>query len=498
MSNNVKIPFFLGLLGLLFTFLSFIFIPFVSVLPVKFQSLFINYSSWMLLFCILPGLGVFSGGSALYLLFRYRRESKKESQPLRGKGFAVTGLVTGIFAILFGIYSEIFFISLISYLKPVSNHPVGNTKTFTCSEERYSISASYSMLLPDTNIITVGTISKFPPEDNYESTSAQLICTNLEGKKIWERTFKDCSGCATIDNKGRIILCTTSLKIENEVSLFRLSLSGDSLSSYTFDMKMPGSIRFISETLDSNYLIIKRNRIDSSSATRTHLQKIKPNGDVIWSNTQPEDGEFYPGNISHTLVQTEDGNILVVGTNTVDVNKRLRVFQLNHKGEIEWDRIYTDTETEKGLAIMETEDGNFMVLGQRKTKEEGITRITAILLKIDSEGGLLWRKSVGWLNGYIADFVPWGDGGFLVTGWITNAQSMLSGSSFNCWDTYYIVIITADGDVLHRFHGEKTKITVKSALSVNAENCILTGLGERTTLKYPNIPTNIRIINYYK
>ena len=70
MKKNAKVTFYLGIAGILLVFLSSILFSILELLPPNINSLFLNYSSWLLLFAVLPGLGVISGFIALYVYFK--------------------------------------------------------------------------------------------------------------------------------------------------------------------------------------------------------------------------------------------------------------------------------------------------------------------------------------------------------------------------------------------------------------------------------------------
>lgn len=498
MKKNAKVTFYLGIAGILLVFLSSILFSILELLPPNINSLFLNYSSWLLLFAVLPGLGVISGFIALYVYFKYRRDAKKDGQPPRSRVFALTGLVTSIIAVLFGLYCEAFFIVLAIDLKPVPNDFVGTVELYTYSEDGFSIFPFRSMLLPDGNVVTLAQKKGFPSNGN-DSGSLQIICTNQQCEKNWDMTFEENTGLATIDRSGNILLCTWSRDNEFEVGLYKLSSEGEILDSDKFELETKGSIIDVFETVDSNYIIVRSKKIvGPTNEYEYSYQKISPQGDVIWSFSDTRLSGGYIGNFIQTLDDNGNEGFLSVGTVGVFGDMKVRVIKLNQNGEMEWENSYTESGSELGKSILETDDGNFMVLGENQVEENSATERCVVLLKIDGAGNLIWRKPFAWASMSVLGFVPWENGGYLVAGRYVNYPGRISSTFGNNWDTFYMAIVSAEGDVIDRFHGEETRITLNMILSVNEENCILMGFGDRATKGNPDIPNNMRMVNYHK
>ncbi|MBT7617066.1 MAG: hypothetical protein HN590_07275 [Calditrichaeota bacterium] len=485
MSKNAKASIYLLLAGIL------------VVLPSQISGMFANYTSWMLLFCILPGLGVLFGGFALYLLLKHRREVKLSGQTSPRRGFAIAGLIMSVLVVLFGLLSEVFYILLAIQLKPVPNEFVGSVESYTYSEDGYSIFPFRSVLLPDGNIATLVLKSEFPKKEN-SSRSLQLICTNQRCEKNWDMIFEEATGRVTLDRNGNIIVCTWTRDNENAIGYYMLSPEGEILGSETFEFETAGSIIDMFETKDSNYLIVRSNKTESKNVYEFHYQKISRQGEDIWSFSHTGLSGISHGDIIQTSDNEGNESFIIAGTVAEFPETKVRVIKINQNGVMEWENLYTDSGAESGKSILETDDGNFIILGDRPGPEEGDTERSAVLLKIDPNGELIWRKKFAWTSMPIMSFVPWENGGFLIVGRYVNSPNRMTSTFEDFWDTFYMTTVSANGEIIRRFHGDETKITVNSVLSIDDENCILMGFGDRTTRGNPDIPNNMRFVSYQK
>ncbi len=487
MNKNVKISSLFALAGIL-----------LIALPSKIGFMFPEYTSWMLLFCILPGLGIISGGFALYLLIKHRRAVKGGTQTPVRRIFTISSLVLSIMVVLFGLYTELFYILLAIELKPVPNEFVGSVESYTYGEDGYSIFPFQSELMPDGNIATLALKSEFPKKENT-SRSLQLICTNQRCEKNWDMTLEEATGRTTVDKNGNIILCTWSRDNEYEVGLYSISSEGEILDSDKFELETKGSIFDVFETEDSNYLIVRSKKAVGPKVEIDYsYQKISPQGDIIWSFSDTRLSGGFHGNIIQTLDNDGTEGFLSVTTVGVVDDMKVRVFMLNQNGEMEWDNLYTESGVEIGKSVLETDDGNFMVMGERQGPEEGDTERSVVLLKIDKKGDLIWRKKFAWTSMPGMKFVRWENGGYLVAGRYVNSPGRMTSTFKDFWDTFYVATVSAEGDLIKRFHGENTRITLNQLLSIDEENCILMGFGDRTTKGNPDIPNNMRFVSYQK
>lgn len=119
------------------------------------------------------------------------------------------------------------------------------------------------------------------------------------------------------------------------------------------------------------------------------------------------------------VLQMEDLGFMVVGFGEsfgADNDQDIFVVRTDVDGTVIWSRYYDEGFQEQARAIVPTADGNFLIVGNIKTRANEKENI--YFLKIDRKGGLLWSRQFGSAtlteraSGAVAD----ADGGFTVIG----------------------------------------------------------------------------------
>ena len=110
---------------------------------------------------------------------------------------------------------------------------------------------------------------------------------------------------------------------------------------------------------------------------------------VVWKKTfgtAKNDG-------ANKIIPTNDGQLLIVGfrqsaTGSLD----LLVFKTDINGALIWEKTFGGNQAELGYDGVELENGHWLIVGEKQTTSEG-TNI--YLLEIDSDGNLVFEKSIG-------------------------------------------------------------------------------------------------------
>jgi Tol biopolymer transport system component len=134
-----------------------------------------------------------------------------------------------------------------------------------------------------------------------------------------------------------------------------------------------------------------------------------------WIRTYPGDPRW----AALDALQTGDGGYLMVGaTNYSHQNTRLEdvyLVKTDATGEILWAKAYGGDGFDRGNAVVETDDGGFVILGQ--TASFGAGDWDMYLLRVDQEGSELWSQTFGGSRKERGNAIlRTGDGGYIFTG----------------------------------------------------------------------------------
>ena len=140
--------------------------------------------------------------------------------------------------------------------------------------------------------------------------------------------------------------------------------------------------------------------------------KLDQNGNVVWQKA-------FGGEDISSVDETSDGGFVVAGTVGVEGRAEAWVFKLDVSGSIVWARAFEAAVRTEAYSVQQTHDGGYVVAGEAValTTYGSLESSSALLLRLDSKGNLLWEKSFGG-SGFSrpSSIVETFDRGFVITG----------------------------------------------------------------------------------
>lgn len=132
---------------------------------------------------------------------------------------------------------------------------------------------------------------------------------------------------------------------------------------------------------------------------------------------------------SYDVVQTEDDGFLMIGSSEstdFDISDSngsydFWVVKVNAEGTKVWEKSYGGSEIDVGYAIATTGNGRYVIVGDSRSSDGDITapkgNADLWMIQIDSNGNLIWEKSLGGTEFDTARGIhPTREGGFIITG----------------------------------------------------------------------------------
>ena len=169
----------------------------------------------------------------------------------------------------------------------------------------------------------------------------------------------------------------------------------------------------VQQTSDGGYIIVGITESFGEGSNDYWLIKTDSNGIKIWDKTyggeNNDDANFG--------CQTNDGGYIIVGrTNSFDVYKNdIWLIKTDNLGNMIWDKTFGGNGYETASEVLQTTDNSYVVFGY--TDSFGIGNRDMWLIKIDSDGNILWNKTYGGSNddqGYSIKQTI--DGGYILAG----------------------------------------------------------------------------------
>ncbi len=172
------------------------------------------------------------------------------------------------------------------------------------------------------------------------------------------------------------------------------------------------SCNSIVQTYDGNYLLAGTTWSFGAGSSDYFITKINNNGEVIWAKTYG--GTEY--DFSHRVIQTNDGNYIVIGRSWSfgNSNGDIWIIKINSSGEIIWQKSYGTSYLDTSYSIIETSDNGYLITGGSWSKEN---QSDVIVIKINNNGDIVWQKMYGGGDfDYSYSSIQTGDSGYIIIG----------------------------------------------------------------------------------
>lgn len=155
---------------------------------------------------------------------------------------------------------------------------------------------------------------------------------------------------------------------------------------------------------------------------KVYVLKTDSNGDTLWTKVYGNSGQVTRGNAVHN---TTDGKYIVAG----DMVGQIFLMKIDVNGDTLWRKLYnTIFEVARCNDMITTNDGGFILAGYRTI---GTTLNDYYLIKVDSDGNIMWTKQYGGEFSDVANSIQQTtDGGYIVCG-----NTDISSSGTDIWLT---------------------------------------------------------------
>lgn len=220
----------------------------------------------------------------------------------------------------------------------------------------------------------------------------------------------------------------------------------------------------IQHTLDGNY-IISAMANDAFGADDFMLLKITTGGSLLWAKTYGSTGGERPYYVTSC---TDGGYIMSGSTNSFGAGGNdVYLVRTDSDGNLLWSKTVGGTASDFGWFVVQASDGGFVTCGA--TNSFGGPTYNGYLFKNDSGGNLLWTKVFNGTGGDIFyGMSNTSDGGVIVTGYTAT-------NSFGSSDVW-LVKTDSNGDTLWtRQYGKITEDAGWAVIETNDGGYAVTG-----------------------
>jgi len=249
--------------------------------------------------------------------------------------------------------------------------------------------------------------------------------------------------------------------------LVKLSNSGNLLWEKSFGFLGADYGTTLLETKDGGFLVTGVLDVSASNGQgNAKGNAVKHAGGDYWALKTNQFGtlewsRFFGGSFTEIplgIVETEDQNFIIVGSsdsNDFNISNSngsydFWILKITPEGNLLWEKSFGGSEIDEARAITATNDGNFLIVGDTRSTDKNISINNGAadiwILKISTDGNLLWEKSIGGTSFDVARTVyKTEDNGFLIAG---SSRSLDNGFENKGQNDALILKIDNNGNLL--------------------------------------------------
>ncbi|PHR73726.1 MAG: hypothetical protein COA67_02685 [Lutibacter sp.] len=337
-----------------------------------------------------------------------------------------------------------------------------------------------------------------------ESYDYWLLKFDEENQLLWSKTYG-----GTADERGQSIIQTTdngylisgfSKSNDEDVSInfgsndywvAKLDATGTIIWEKSFGFSGTDQAFSSIQTLDGGYLITGTLDVTASNQQGNDKNSKHAGGDY-WAIKLDVNGtkqwrRFFGGSNTDTandVIQTSDNGFIMVGlsdSSDIDISNAKGAYdfwivKIDSEGTLVWEKSYGGEETDQAYGITKTSDGNFIVTGDTRSSNldietnYGSADIWAI--KINPLGDIIWKKNFGGASFDTSkDIIPSQNGGFYITGNSRSADNDLTSNKGN--NDVWIIKIDESGNLKWQKSIGGTEIDLSFGIAELSNNSIV-------------------------
>jgi outer membrane protein assembly factor BamB len=247
----------------------------------------------------------------------------------------------------------------------------------------------------DGNLFILGMTKSLAKDYDRDIYVAKVT---LEGKLLWQKAIggerdENPGGIAGTDDGGVMIVGDTESfgKRYRDIYIAKLSKEGKTVFARTIGGKKTDEAHGLTRMKDGNFALVGMRESSGKGYEEFFAMKIDQNGKSLWTKTFGD----YDDDSLESVTATIDGGIVAVGKTRSYGSEQtdLTVMKLSSEGKVLWHKIYGFKYYEYGNAVTMTSDGGFMLAGGTSTLGKGSHSV--YMLALDKNGGLIWSHVYG-------------------------------------------------------------------------------------------------------
>jgi hypothetical protein len=296
---------------------------------------------------------------------------------------------------------------------------------------------------------------------SYENQDILVMKLDSAGNLQWQKVYGEyaedgASGIQQTTDGGYILVGYTGASRYRDVLVLKLDPAGNLQWQKVLGGNAEDSGSDIQQTADGGYVLIGRTESSNSGDVGPNhgygdiwVVRLSPSGSLQWQRLFGGSGDER----GNSIRQTTDGGYILTGdtesSNSGNVGSNhgppdVWVAKLDTGGNLEWQKVLGGSARDTGSSIRQTGDGGYILTGVTASGNSGdvgpgYNSPDFWVVKLDSSGNIDWQKVLG---GTGVDFgkaiEQTTDGGYILTGYSTSANSGDVGPNHDSCDAWVV------------------------------------------------------------
>ncbi len=299
--------------------------------------------------------------------------------------------------------------------------------------------------------------------------------TNQEVQVMWNKLFGGPQreigwSCLKTNDQGFVVAGLTRSFGAGEVDAYiiKTDYTGEEQWSRTFGGKKADLVVSVKSTHDHGLVAAGFTTSFCSGRSGVYLIRLDSEGTVKWEKAYCGEGN----DRGSCVIANRSNEYVVCGerTSTDTTGQDILLLKTDDEGKVIWERTFGGKDLEVGRSVIQTEDEGYLIGGH--TQPEGSDNSDILLIRTDSKGNQIWRKTFGgpgkeFIHG-TSGLIQSGDGGFIIGG-VT--------SSFGAGkDDYYVIKASGQGELVwQKYFGGADDDHPLSVIEVEDGDLVLAG-----------------------
>ncbi|MGK5092187.1 hypothetical protein WDW89_09290 [Deltaproteobacteria bacterium TL4] len=228
-------------------------------------------------------------------------------------------------------------------------------------------------------------------------SDVSLLKIGKSGTQEWETLIGgigwETAAGLQITQTGFMVFGTTNSQGtgSDDAWVVNLNPQGKVLWEKTYGGKGTDRVLSMTPTADKGYILAGSTLSQNAKKEEAWIVRLDQDGNLLWEKSYGGNGE----DIAYSIIQSRDHNFVFVGTTESNSQGRSDAWmvKLDSQGHLLWEKFFGGAARERAEHLIETHDGQIVFTGYTGSSGQGTNDLWVV--KVDADGNKLWDPTFG-------------------------------------------------------------------------------------------------------